>query len=107
MAVTCASLEKLLSISRSRASTCACMWAWSSSLDPVIVFIASTSAGSVFLTMKSSPLSMNALTGACTPAPRRLLSTLRQLFDVMSGFCSEPDSANSFLITASVRMNHE
>ena len=35
------------------------------------------------------------------------LTVMRQLLPVRSGFCSEPDSANSFLMMLWVRMNQE
>ena len=40
------------------------------------------------------------------PAPSRSLSTARRLFDVVSGFCSEPESANSFSMIFCVSTNH-
>ena len=58
-------------------------------------------------TMKSSPFCLNASTGGGAPPPRRLFRTASQLFEVMSGFCSEPDSANSFLMIACVSTNQE
>ena len=51
--------------------------------------------GQVRSTMKSAPFSMKARTGAGAPPPRRARMTLAQLPLVRSGFCSEPDSANS------------
>ena len=65
-----------------------------------------TSVGRSRSTMKSSPLSMNALTGPGTLA-RALDHEFRQLLPVKSGFCSEPDSANSFSMIFRVRMNQE
>ena len=56
--------------------------------------------------MKSSPFSMNALTGPGMPDVARPI-TWRQLLPVRSGFCSEPDSANSFWMIFWVRMNQE
>ena len=45
--------------------------------------------------MKSAPFSMKARTGGGAPPARRLLMTRSQLPLVRSGFCSEPESANS------------
>ena len=45
--------------------------------------------------MKSTPWRLNASTGGGAPLPTRLAITWRMLFEVRSGFCSEPDSANS------------
>jgi hypothetical protein len=56
--------------------------------------------------MKSSPLSMNACTGAGTP-PRARPNTWRQSRLVRSGFCSDPESANSRSITFLVSTNHD
>ena len=39
---------------------------------------------------------MNAFTGRGGPLASRSRSTARRPFEVVSGFCSEPDSANSF-----------
>jgi hypothetical protein len=61
----------------------------------VIRFIPATSSGSVVAVTKSSPRSRKAWTGAETPDFTRLSRSLRSL-PVRSGFCSEPDSANSF-----------
>ena len=55
--------------------------------------------------MKSSPWSMNACTGEGGPLPMRSSSTLRTLLEVVSGFCSEPESANSFSMIFCVRTN--
>ena len=57
--------------------------------------------------MKSSPLVLNASTGAGAPLLVARLAVMRQLFEVRSGFCSEPDSANSFLMMLWVSMNQE
>ena len=56
--------------------------------------------------MKSSPWSMNACTGDGGPLPSRSLSTARLLLEVVSGFCSEPESANSFSMIFWVSTNH-
>ena len=40
------------------------------------------------------------------PAPTRVFSTARTLLPVMSGFCSEPESANSFSMIFWVSTNH-
>ncbi len=56
-------------------------------------------------TTKSSPWSMNACTGLGGPLLSRSLNTWRLLFEVVSGFCSEPDSANSFSMIFRVRTN--
>ncbi len=55
---------------------------------------------------KSSPLSRNARTGAGMSEVARP-STSRTDFPVRSGFCSEPESANSLPMIVWVRMNHE
>jgi len=47
-------------------------------------------------TTKSAPLRLKASTGAGAPLARRAFSTARTDLLVMSGFCSEPESANSF-----------
>src|SRR5215218_8772084 len=51
-----------------------------------------TSWGSERSTTKSSPRSMNACTGDGGPWPSRSRSTARTLLEVVSGFCSEPES---------------
>ena len=56
--------------------------------------------------MKSSPWSMNACTGAAARCPSRSSSTARLLLAVVSGFCSEPESANSFSMIFWVSTNH-
>ena len=66
-----------------------------------------TSSPSVVATTKSSPFCLKASTGGGAPLPRRLFSTAIQLFDVRSGFCSEPDSANSFSMIVWVSTNQE
>ena len=55
--------------------------------------------------MKSSPWSMNACTGDGGPLPSRSSSTARTLLEVVSGFCSEPESANSFSMIFCVSTN--
>ena len=52
-------------------------------------------------------LLLERLTGAGAPARARGSTTCRQLLLVRSGFCSEPDSANSFPMIRCVSMNHE
>ena len=49
---------------------------------------------------------MKACTGLGGPPPSRSLRTARLLRDVVSGFCSDPESANSRLMIFSVRTNH-
>ncbi len=70
-----------------------------------IACIPSISAASVGRTMKSAPRSMNACTGACTARPMRFI-VRRRLLPVRSGFCSLPESANSFLMIARLSRNH-
>ena len=65
-----------------------------------------TSARRSRSTTKSAPCSLNASTGSGAPEPARVLSTARMLLPVMSGFCSEPDSANSFSMIFWVSTNH-
>src|SRR5829696_7528738 len=96
MAVTWPSLAYGLESWRSRATICASSAAWSISSSPASAFIRRTSCGSERSTMKSSPWSMNACTGPGGPLPMRSSSTARTLLEVVSGFCSEPESANSF-----------
>ena len=57
--------------------------------------------------MKSSPFCLNASTGAGAPLLVARLIVMRQLLPVRSGFCSEPESANSFSMMLWVRMNQE
>ena len=57
--------------------------------------------------MKSAPLALNASTGAGAPLLVARCAVMRQLFEVRSGFCSEPDSANSFLMMLWVSTNQE
>ena len=64
-----------------------------------------TSSPSERSTMKSSPWSMNACTGRGGPPASRSLITARRLFDVVSGFCSEPERANSFSMIFRVSTN--
>ena len=54
------------------------------------------SSSRVSRTMKSAPLSMNACTGAPAPLPRRVFASSRTSLPVRSGFCSLPESVNSF-----------
>jgi hypothetical protein len=104
-AVTCMSLEKgcrsagRARISRSTPATVR-------RLSPVSAFMRLTSVGNSGSTMKSSPFSMKARSGAGTPSVARI-NTPPQLFPVRSGFCSEPDRANSFAMIRRVRINHE
>ena len=65
------------------------------------------SSGSVSATTKSSPCSLKASTGPGAPSAKRLLAISLMSLLVMSGFCSEPDSANSFSMIDWVRMNQE
>jgi len=78
-----------------------------SQLVRAIAFIPSTSSRRSPRTTKSSPRSMNACTGAGGPLETRSDSSCLRSLPVMSGFCSEPDSANSFSMIDCVRMNHE
>ena len=57
--------------------------------------------------MKSAPFFLKASTGAGAPLLVARLIVMRQLLPVRSGFCSEPESANSFLMMLWVRMNQE
>jgi hypothetical protein len=55
------------------------------------------SSSRVSATTKSAPCCLNASTGAGAPLPRtRSWITARRFLLVMSGFCSDPDSADSF-----------
>ena len=67
-------------------------------------FIPATSSGSDVAVTKSSPRSRKACTGPDTPALTRPSSNLRSL-PVRSGFCSDPDSANSFSTILCVATN--
>ena len=69
-------------------------------------FILSTSARRSVSTTKSAPLRLNASTGAGAPLATRAFSTARIDLLVMSGFCSEPERANSFSMIFCVRTNH-
>ena len=55
--------------------------------------------------MKSGPLRLNASTGGGAPFPRRLEITRRTSRLVKSGFCSDPESANSRSMIFWVTMN--
>ena len=57
--------------------------------------------------MKSTPFILNASTGAGAPLLMARRAVIRQLLPVRSGFCSEPDSANSFLMMLWVSTNQE
>ena len=57
--------------------------------------------------MKSAPWLLNASTGAGAPLLVARLAVIRQLLPVRSGFCSEPESANSFLMMLWVSTNQE
>ena len=57
--------------------------------------------------MKSAPWRLKASTGAGAPLLVARRAVIGQLLPVRSGFCSEPDSANSFLMMLWVRINHE
>jgi len=74
--------------------------------SPVSLFIPATSSGSVPATTKSGPRRMNAATGAGGPG-RILDSVSLTSLPVRSGFCSEPDSANSFSMIFWVSTNQE
>ncbi len=103
-----ASLLKGLAIWRSRASIWARSTAGSSSASSVRPFIFATSSSRVSATTKSAPWRLNASTGRGAPLPsRRSRRTALRSPLVRSGFCSEPDSANSFSIIRWVRTNHE
>ena len=66
-----------------------------------------TRSSRVSATTKSSPLSLNASTGPVAPLESRWRSSSRTLFPVRSGFCSWPESANSFSMIAWVSTNQE
>ena len=66
----------------------------------------STSSGSVSATTKSAPCCLNASTGPGAPERTRLSSS-GMFLSVRSGFCSEPESANSFSMIFWVSTNHE
>ncbi len=85
---------KGLTISRSRAVISRRRPASSMSPSPVIAFMPRTSAPRSFSTTKSAPRSMNALTGAGTSTRARPITSRTDL-PVRSGFCSEPERANS------------
>ena len=104
--MTCRSLVNGLSISRSRATICRSRSARSISVSPVSLFMPATSSGSVLATTKSAPCRLNASTGAGAPGRTRDRVS-RMSLPVRSGFCSEPDSANSFSMIFSVSTNHE
>ena len=57
--------------------------------------------------MKSTPCCLNASTGPGAPFANRVFASRRTSLPVMSGFYSEPESANSFSMMSWVRMNHE
>ncbi|CNJ30389.1 Uncharacterised protein [Mycobacterium tuberculosis] len=89
-------------------------WIWrrialaSSKGSSVNAFIFPTSSSRLSATTKSAPRVLNASTGPGAPLPnKRCRTTAFLLLEVMSGFCSEPDSANSFSMIFWVRMNHE
>ena len=104
--MTCRSLVYGLSISRSRATICRSSSPASISASPVSLFIPSTSSGRVAATTKSAPRRLNVSTGAGAPGRSRF-SVSRRSLPVRSGFCSEPDSANSFSRIFWVSTNHE
>ena len=106
MAVIWRSLLYGLATSRSRATISASSAAKSISGSSVSSFIPRTSADSSRSTTKSAPCCLNASTGAGAPEPSRPLSTCLRSRPVMSGFCSEPDSANSFSMIFWVSTNH-
>ena len=106
IAMTCRSLVNGLSISRSRATICRSRSARSISASPVSLFMPATSSGRVLATTKSAPRCLNASTGAGAPGRTRD-SVSRMSLPVRSGFCSEPESANSFSMIFWVSTNHE
>jgi hypothetical protein len=106
MAMTCMSLAKGLSISRSRAAISRSSASGSMRSVPTRAFIRRPRARMSVSTMKSAPFSMKACTGGGRPLPRRDRMPVIDLL-VRSGFCSEPDSANSFLMMARESTNHE
>ena len=65
-----------------------------------------TSSGSVLRITKSTPRSMKRRTGSGAPLPMRP-STRLMLRSVRSGFCSEPESANSRPMMRSLSTNQE
>ena len=68
----------------------------SPALREASLFMPATSSGRVSATTKSAPLSRNACTGAGRAGPRPGRAPGGCSRPVRSGFCSEPDSANSF-----------
>ena len=101
-----ASLEKGLATSRSRATISRSRSAASSSGSGVSRFMPATSSGTDRATTKSAPCRRNAATGPGAPGLTRAI-TCRMLRPVRSGFCSDPDRANSFSMMAWVRTNQE
>ena len=53
------------------------------------------------------PCSLNASTGPGAPVPSRVCASSRTSLPVRSGFCSLPESANSFSMIFCVSTNHE
>ena len=66
-----------------------------------------TSSGSVSATTKSAPCCLNASTGPGAPGRTARASSSRMSLPVRSGFCSEPESANSFSMIFWVSTNQE
>ena len=93
------------SISRSRAMIWRSICPWSSFGPRAISFIPATRSRRCSRTTKSIPCSLNALIGSGAPELIRLVAVSFRSFPVMSGFCSEPESANSRSIILRVRMN--
>ena len=69
--------------------------------------MASTRSSRLSRTMKSTPWVLNASTGAGAPLLVARRAVASQLLPVRSGFCSEPESANSFLMMLCVSTNQE
>lgn len=82
--------------------------AGSSSGSSVRPFIFSTSSSRLLATTKSAPWRLNASTGPVASLfKNRSCRTALWLLPVMSGFCSEPERANSFLMIFWFKMNQE
>ncbi len=105
MPITWASFEYGLSISRSLASICRCRSGSFISPSPVNLFIPRTSSERVVAVMKSTPFFLNFSIGSGVCQMRE--SSIRMSLLVRSGFCSEPESANSFAMILLVVTNHE
>src|SRR6266542_5406388 len=106
MATTCMSLLKGLAISRSRATISRSRRSASMSSSPVGSSIPRTRSRSRRSTTKSAPCSLNASTGPGALFDSARSASCRRSLFVRTGFCSEPDSANSRLMTRWFRTTH-